>query len=251
MNSAIAVIMAIITYFSSLFTAIPEVVKMMRSKPDYRWLVTAGETVEHTYDEYYAFYQENLNYAIKGNADVKAEDLIDVTDKYQALLDENLEIAKKWRETPGVGQIEFFNHVKDGGPWDYKLEENHTDLAREWGIEGEKFFAVYGKVMEWEAFGNINFAYTGAATGFSPITIFTGGGAVEALNTGARWERLHNYFDPQDDHDLISFGLALYGYDDPEYMQQAKMIDLFLTIAEPRAALAAFKIMKILPSPKK
>lgn len=246
MNSTIAVIMAIITYFSSLFTAIPEVVKMMRSKPDYRWLVTAGETVKHTYDEYYDFYQENLCYTVEN---VNAEDLKDVTDKYQALLDENLEIAKKWRETPGVGQIEFFNHVKDGGPWDYKLDKNHKELAEEWGLKLNERFSVYGKVMDWHALGNINFAYTGAATGFSPVTILTGGGAVEALNSGARWEKLPYYFDSVEDNRLINFGIALYGYDDPEYMQQAKMIDLFLTIAEPRAALAAFKTMKILPSP--
>lgn len=240
MQTFIAAIMAIITYVVSLFSSIPALINNIKSKPDYSWLITSGETVEHSYDEYYEFYHENLVYSSGKYKDVSA--LRDVTAQYQALLDKNLEIAKKWRETPGAGQIEFYNHVKDGGVWDYKLAKNHKELAEEWGLGLNDSFSIYGMEMDWEAFGNINFAFTGGATGFTPTTLMTGGGIVEAKHRGIEWKYLPYFCDYDEDHDLILFGLELYSYVDPSYKEQARTIDTFLDVADPRIVMLCAKI---------
>ena len=246
-QTVVSLFTAIVTWLMSLITSIPVFVKTVKSKPDMHWLITAGETVEHTYDEYYEFYQSHykpIRHAYNKDGTLKTG-LKDVTAQWQALLDENLKIAQKWRETPGVGQVNFYNSVKDGGPWDYKLLENHEQIAKEWGLEpGENQFMVYGVCMEWEALGNVNFAFTGGATGFTPTTIFTGGGIVEYIHTDISWERLGTYFDEQEDNELITFGLALYSFVDPSYEQQAKTIDALLDIADPRVIVLADVIYK-------
>ena len=81
METFMAVIMAIITYITSLFTAIPAFIESIKSKPDLSWLIVASKTVEHSYDEYYDFYQKNYDYHRNNN--LKAEDLKDVTKESQ------------------------------------------------------------------------------------------------------------------------------------------------------------------------
>lgn len=240
MENFMALFMAIVTYLVSLFTAIPEFVENIKKKPDMGWIVTAAQTVEHTYDEYYDFY--NKNYIYFRDDGKKAEDLKDVTDKYQALMDENLAIAKSWRETPIQGQLNFYNSVKDSGVWDYKLLKNHEKLAEEWGLGANEAFCIYGMVMDWEILGNVNFAFTGGAVGFTPTTILTGGGLVAVKHGGVKWENLPYYFDDENDNAWISFGLELYAYVDEEYEEQARIIDSALEIADPRIIGISIKL---------
>lgn len=240
METFMAVIMAIITYITSLFTAIPAFIENIKSKPDLSWLITASKTVERSYDEYYDFYQKNYDYHRENN--LKAENLKDVTEEYQALLDSNLEIAKQWKQVPIQGQINFYNAVNDGGMWDYKLTKNHQDIAADWGLGVNESFSVYGVVMDWEILGNINFAFTGGAVGFTPTTIQTGGGLVAVKHGGVKWETLPYYFDDEDDHAWISFGLSLYSFVDEAYLEQASTIDNLLDIADPRIIGISIKL---------
>ncbi len=251
MNSAIAFIMALITYLSSLFTAIPTFVKEVKSNPDFTWLVKASETREVDYEEYYRFYQNNYDPMRENSADAdiyynpEKYPLPDNTEVYQELLDKNLEIAKQWKEMPGQGQINFYNSVKDHGVWDYKREDRKLD----WPTYRGKFL-VYGVVMDWEIIGNLNFAFTGCAVGFTPTIIRTGGGLVNVKNTGGDWTELPYYFDDADDASWIGFGIALYTLIDDAYLDNALIIDSLLTIADPRIVGSMIIIYKDLKSAK-
>lgn len=238
MSTFVSIVMAIVTYLVSLTTAIPTFVNAIKYKNDLGWLVTEAVTHEVSHDELAKYYAEN--YVPKERFGDPAN-YKDVTEQYQKLLDENLEIAKKWRTTPVRGQINFYNSVKNYGVWDYKRNEAHADLAKEWGLGLNEEFTVYGVVMDWEVVGNVNFALTGAATGFTPITIYTGGGLVNVKNGYGDWEDLEFYFDEEEDHHWIALGLGLYALCDDNYLDQCEMIDSLLTIADARIIGFAYK----------
>lgn len=240
MSQVMSFIMAVVTYLMSLVTAIPTFVNAVKHNNDLSWIVTEATTHEVSYDVLEAYYQENYIPKEKFK-DANPANYKDVTEQYQALLDENLEIAKKWRTNPGKGQIEFYNSVKNFGVWDYKREDAHADIAKAWGIGVHDLFTVYGVVMDWEVFGNINFAMTGAACGFTPITIYTGGGLVNIKNGYADWSEMEVYFDSEEDHSWISLGLGLYALCDDNYVEQCELIDSLLTIADTRIIGAAYK----------
>ncbi|MDD6022223.1 MAG: polymorphic toxin type 44 domain-containing protein [Oscillospiraceae bacterium] len=239
MSKVLSIIMALLTYLMSLTTAIPTFVNAVKHKNDLSFLVTEPVTHEVSYEEYAEYYKENF-VPRAGYEDPTGYK--DVTEQYQKLLDENLEIAKKWRTDPGFGQIEFYKSVRDHGVWDYKRDPAHAELAEEWGLGIHERFVVYGVVMDWEIVGNINFAFTGAAAGFTPITIYTGGGIVNIKNGHADWEELEFYFDEEDDNHWISFGLGLYALCDDNYIDQCEMIDSLLTIADTRIIGFVYKI---------
>ena len=251
MNSLISIFMALVTYLMTILTAIPTFVKEVKNNPDFTWMVTSSETREVSYEEYKAFYQKNYKHMRELKEDLSAADLDiyvnpenypqlpDNTELYQALFDENLEIAKSWKNEPIQGQVNFYNAVKDNGIWDYK----RADKKLNWPTYRGKFL-VYGVVMDWEIIGNINFAFAGCAVGFTPITIRTGGGLVNVKNTGGDWSELPYYFDDEDDAEWIGFGIALYAFIDESYVDNARMIDAFLTIADPRIFGSAVKIYR-------
>lgn len=239
MTKVMSIVMALVTYLMSLATAIPTFVNSIKNGFDLSWIVTEGNTHEVSYDELYEYYQENY---IPKTRFAGVTGCKDVTEQYQKLLDENLEIAKKWRTNPGNGQIEFYNSVKNFGVWDYKRDAAHKELAAEWGLGLNELFMVYGVVMDWEVVGNINFAMAGAACGFTPITIHTGGGLVNIKNGYADWEDLDFYFDEEEDYNWIAFGIGLYAMYDDDYIDQCAGIDSLLTIFDPRIIGAAYKI---------
>lgn len=241
MTQVLSIIMALITYLMSLVTAIPTFVNAVKHNNDLSWIVTEATTHEVDSETLEAYYKENYIPKVKF-ADADPANYKDVTEQYQQLLDENLEIAKKWRTNPGKGQIEFYNSVKNYGVWDYKREAAHADIAADWGLGVNELFTVYGVVMDWEVVGNINFAYTGAACGFTPITIHTGGGLVNVKNGYADWEDLAFYFDEEEDYNWIAFGIGLYSLCDDNYLDQCEMIDSLLTIADTRIIGFAYKI---------
>ncbi len=239
MSKFIAIVMALVSYLTSLTTAIPTFVNAVKHNRDLSWIVTEATTHEVEYEDLVKYYAENYVPKEKFGTPDKYKD---VTEQYQQLLDENLEIAKKWRNRPGAGQYEFYNRVKNFGVWDYKRADAHRDLAAEWGLGLNEEFTVYGVVMDWEVVGNINFALTGAAAGFTPVTIHTGGGLVNVKNGYGGWEDLQFYFDEEEDYNWIAFGVGLYAMCDDNYLDQCAMIDSLLTIADTRIIGAAYKI---------
>lgn len=240
MQNIIAIITAIITYIASLFSAIPAFVENIKAKPDFSWIIQVSQTTEKSYEEYYDFYQQYYDYH-RDNG-IKAENLKDVTEGYQALLDENLAQAKEWRKTPGKGQIEFYKNIVDNGNWDYKRPDKNKEIAEKWGVDQNEPFAVYGVVMDWEILGNINFAFIGAAMGFTPTTMLTGGGLNEISHSGVKWEKLPYYFESEEDFVWLSFGFSLYSFIDESYEEQSRTIDSLLAITDPRIIGIAMKI---------
>lgn len=244
MHSAFSVISITIAYVISLFSAIPAFIKEVKSNPDFSWMVTVSETREVSKEEYTEFYQKNYKHMRASDDYNHPERFKDVTDEYQALMDENLATAQSWKTQPGMGQINFYNSVKDWGVWDYKRPDAHKQLSEDWGV-GEKF-TVYGVVMDWEILGNLNFSFTGCVVGFTPTTIRTGGGIVNLKNNAAAdlLSTLPYYFDEEDDAEWIAFGINLYCLMDPNYQSQARVIDLFLAIFDPRAIGVVYKFYK-------
>lgn len=241
MDKVVAFIMALIMYLTNLITALPVFIENIKKKDidDFKWIITEGDIQDVDYDTYYEYYQE---FYVPPVGQESTVGLKDVTQQYQALLDENLEIARGWKTTPGSGQINFYNSVKDFGIWDYKRTDAHRELAEEWGIGIDDRFMVYGVAMNWEVLGNVNFAFTGAAVGFTPTTIKTGGGVVNIKNGHADWEEIKFYYDEENDSNWITFGIGLYMLRDVEYEDQVELIDSFFEVADPRFAEFLYKV---------
>lgn len=243
MHSIASVITVLIAYLCSLVSAVPAFHREIRKNPDFSWMVTVSETREISKEEYAEFYRQNFRHMRTSEDYDHPERFRDVTDEYQKLMDENLKTAQSWKKLPGMGQINFYNAVKDNGIWDYKRPQNHKRLCEEWGV-GDKF-TVYGVVFDWEILGNMNFAFTGCAVGFTPTVIRTGGGLVSIKNNSTDLlATLPYYYDNPDDAEWISFGIKLYSLLDTAYLEQARVIDLFLTIADPRIIGAAYRIYR-------
>lgn len=230
MERLIAILLALITYVTSLTTAIPGLVNDIQDGilKHLIWIVDESEISEVSYEELYEYHQ---NYYVPLASFGNPDNYPDLTEDYMALLEENLKIAMEWKQNPINGQINFYNSVKNFGPWDYKRPAAHPD----WHSKTKNgYFTAFGVVMNWEVFGNINFAFTGAAVGFSEIAILTGGGLVNVMNGAGRWDEIKYYFDDKEDNDWITFGVDLYKFYDKEYEDESSMIDNFLTIVDPR-----------------
>lgn len=245
MHSFLSVFTVTLAYVFSLVSAIPAFIREAKTNPDFSWMVTISETREVSEEEFREFYQENYKHMRDSDDYNHPERFKDVTAEYQALMDENLATAQTWKTVPALGQINFYNAVKDWGVWDYKRLPNHEQIAKDWGLTTDKF-TVYGVVMDWEILGNLNFAFTGCVVGFTPTVIKTGGGIVNLKNNSAAdlLATLPYYFDEPDDGEWINFGINLYCLMDPGYKDQAKTIDLFLAIADPRAIGVVYKFYK-------
>lgn len=250
MTAFLSFMMALFTYLTAITTAIPTFLKEVKGNPDFTWMVTASETREVSADEYYDFYQKNYHdpCAAKFTGDIA--ELPDNTELYQALLDENLKTVQSWKELPAQGQINFFKAVQEDGIWNYKVNyasysvDANGNGELDWPSYDGKYFLVYGVIMDWEVLGNLNYAFTGCALGFTPVTIKAGGGFANIMNTKVDWDKLPYYFDNEDDLESISFGIALYSFIDENYVDNARMIDALLTIADPRIFNSAVKIYR-------
>ena len=238
MEKLTAILLALVTYVTSLTTAIPGLVKDIQDGilKHVVWVVDESEISEASYDEIYEYHQE---FYVPLESFGNPADYPDLTEEYTALLEENLKIAMEWKQDPVNGQINFYNAVKNFGPWDYKRPSAYP----EWHSKTKNgYFTAYGVVMNWEVVGNINFAFTGAAVGFSELTILTGGGLVNVMNGAGRWDEIKYYFDDKEDNDWITFGVGLYKLYDEEYEDESSMIDNFLTIVDPRVIGAVMLI---------
>lgn len=134
----------------------------------------------------------------------KLQTLPDYSDELNALLKKNVsDIHSQW-----IGQIYFYDHVKNKGAWDYKRKDMwEKDISVPYlGPTGE--FVFNGEIFTAEKFGNFNYGYVGTSIGFLPTTLFLGGGYA---NVGFSWELFGPYNgDSADDHYYIQKGISYY-----------------------------------------
>jgi len=128
---------------------------------------------------------------------------LDRTKDVKRVLRENYEQAKRWGWELD-GPFEFYDAVKDGGKWDYKL---HPD-GSEW-IPRNGVFSVNGKKMTAEQLGNINYGFTGSVLGFPAPVLHMAGGFVAIKNSGINWEDWWYDFDSKEDAEMIQLGIDM------------------------------------------
>ena len=104
--------------------------------------------------------------------------LPDYTEELDKVLYRNVDFLRTMGVTNGTAAIlNFYTNVKDhGGPWDYKTKTSwEKDISVPYlGQQSE--FIWRGYVITAEDFGNINYIFTGLATGFSPELLYIGAG---------------------------------------------------------------------------
>ena len=230
MDRLVAILLALATYITSLTTALPGIVNDLEDGllKHIVWMFDESEISEVDYDEIYKFHQENyVPMPHFGNP----ANYPDLTEDYIKLLEDNLKIAMEWKKDTVNGWINFYNAVKNFGVWDYKRPDAHP----EWHSKTKDgWFTAFGVVMNWEVVGNINFAFTGAAVGFSEKIILTGGGLVNVMGGNGRWDEVKFYYDDKEDNDWITFGVDLYKFYDKEYEDESSLIDNVVTVIDPR-----------------
>jgi hypothetical protein len=225
MQTITSIFMIIALFFNSLFAGLPILAKAAEN-PNYKWNWMLTEAQIVTVDNYREIYNK---YASQPAA------YPDKTTEYQSLLDENLNTARKWRSDFPNGKIQFYHAVSNDGIWDYKLPNRFLPWFDENGN-----FSAYNIDMNGEILGNINYGFAGAATGFTPVTIFAGGGYLAIKNQTAKWTDYYYYFDEKDDHQWIAFGIMLYSLVDPDYSSEVAPVDVALSLTNPKAASAAY-----------
>lgn len=161
----------------------------------------------------------------------------DCTVNFYTLLLNNLVISSMWRKQSVFGWFNFYYAVRNYGVWDYKRDNRQPS----WTAAGG-YFSAYFVNMDCEILGNLNFGFTGAATGFSPKTLFNGGGIVAVKGRTATWEDWCYYFDSKEDHKWIAFGILLYSLINKSYTKDMQAIDLALTVLDPRLVSVAYKL---------
>jgi|GEM_PF-2450209 len=96
----------------------------------------------------------------------------------------------------------FYEHVKKEGEMDYKARKPKWSLADR--------FNFFGKDIGLEDYGNINYGYIGKALGIADDILYAGGGFAALKDQGDTSGGLSCYFDSQEDHENIQFGIALF-----------------------------------------
>ena len=105
------------------------------------------------------------------------------------------------------GKYFWFNHtVTHGAVMDYKAEGRAP-----WWTYGEREFYFRGKMITLEAYGNINYGYVGKALGIPDVILYVGGGFAAVTHKGSdkSW-RPDYFFDSEEDHENISWGIQIY-----------------------------------------
>lgn len=98
-----------------------------------------------------------------------------------------------------------FAFVNHNGQMDYK-----RNGQRPWWALGCNKFYFRGKIITFEEYGNLNYGYVGKALGVSDWIIFAGGGFAAFTGKDAKSWRVDYFFDSEDDHDSISWGIDIY-----------------------------------------
>lgn len=129
----------------------------------------------------------NATYIWNNGAGMTGIDTDDPSTYYQSA--DNAMLVNNASQVSGAGLIGgvnmFVNNVKPGGAWDYKTGNR-------------SFYFFKNDLVGKEAFGNINYGYTGTAAGFGPSILEDAAGFVQVHKntTYPNWGT--NYDDPKD-----------------------------------------------------
>jgi RHS repeat-associated protein len=117
--------------------------------------------------------------------------------------------------------LAWYDLVRNGGPWDYKIEFNKyyvTDVQ------------VGGNTMSMENIANINYGLAGSAAGISPFVLHLGAGIAQITGDAADASGgLFYLLDEPADYCAINVGISL--YQQSRYDGQITENDLLTTIA--------------------
>lgn len=153
------------------------------------------------------------------------------------LLIKNVAITKAWKLIPIYGKVLFYKAVRDNGIWDYKLKKRRPS----WAKSGK--FRSFGIIMTTEQLGNFNFGFTGASMGFSPATLFAGGGFV-AIKHCTTWKDWKYFFDTKEDHKWIALGIVAYSVFDRKYTANNRSFKYAIEKISYTLCLAIYKYFK-------
>ncbi len=106
------------------------------------------------------------------------------------------------------GKYEWlYNQVTHGAPMDYKNKNQ-----KPWWAMGCSSFYFRGRMITLEEYGNINYGYVAKALGISDKIIFAGGGfaAFTGGKNADRSTRIDYFFDSEEDHANIAWGIDIY-----------------------------------------
>ena len=152
-----------------------------------------------------------------GTAPLKQECLPDRTKEVLCLLLDNFVTAKKWSVIPGYAQIQFYQHVRSYGDWDYKY--NLPDWAKD--VSG---FSAFGLNMTAADLGNLNYGFIGSTLGFSRKTLLVAAGFV-ALRENGDNDGCGYYYDGKDDNFFINLGVGIHYFMEPASFASGEFSD--------------------------
>ncbi|WCF10252.1 polymorphic toxin type 44 domain-containing protein [Paenibacillus thiaminolyticus] len=131
----------------------------------------------------------------------------DITASFTSILRENAKLARdEYRKsiTMGFGSLTYmygwwYNKVRWGGPWDYKL--TYVSHIK---------YTFRGKIVTGEYLGNLHYGYVGKAARFSETELLAGGGFAAYVAGTHEWSNISGYFDGIEDTKAIKDGFELY-----------------------------------------
>ena len=98
----------------------------------------------------------------------------------------------------------FYSQVQSEAPMDYKVTKNNLW----WALKKDKFY-FRGEMITFEEYGNINYGYVGSALRIHQNVLFAAGGLAASMYGGDRGD-YRTFFDSQEDHDNIAWGISIY-----------------------------------------
>ena len=130
--------------------------------------------------------------------------VVDLTEKLDALMHESAKTLKSVLARQGRYRacIFYYHMVKDGGPWDIKLQD-------EWKFEEGTTYIYQGRVMRMDDPGNIHFGYLGAIILPEEI-VCLGAGLNNISKFGFTAGDFKSYYDDPQDQEMMRWGYRLY-----------------------------------------
>ena len=109
--------------------------------------------------------------------------------------------------------LEFYNQVKTGGEMDVKLERNWVKSITDYSPEAQYLgndgkFVYNGELLSAEMLGNRTYGYLGTEVGFTPTTLYIGGGWAKTKEINL--DPNQYYGDDANDHVQIEIGIQQY-----------------------------------------
>ncbi|MBQ3055516.1 MAG: hypothetical protein IJC88_05365, partial [Oscillospiraceae bacterium] len=77
-----------------------------------------------------------------------------------------------------IAGLDWYSLVKNYGEWDYKKN------PASWMPIEDGYFVMFGQVISFADFGNINYGFTGTVLGLNSVTLYEGAGYVQSGDAG-------------------------------------------------------------------